>query len=154
MTETAENPVDHRSVAVATYNRCWDLLDQPERSADDDVELLTAAFTSRYHWRIVGGEMQGIVADWMVSRAAGETGSPDLAVRFGQTALADVQSGEHPAWLRASVLEGLARAYAAAGDRAIRDQYVDLAWAALDEETDPDDREVIAEQLRTVPVLD
>ena len=151
---TSETAVDHKAIAVATYNRCWDLLDQGERSAGDDIELLTAAFTSRYHWRVVGGEMQGIVADWMVSRATGETGDTDLAVRFGHLALDEVQAGDHPAWLRASVLEGVARAYAHAGDRERRDEYVGLAWRALDEEADPEDREVIAEQIRTVRAVD
>jgi hypothetical protein len=143
--------VDDRAVAVATYNRCWDLLDQGTRTAAEDAELLTAAFTSRYHWQIVGGETQTIVADWMVSRAAGETGAADVAVRFAHLAQEGVEGTEQEPWLRASILEGLARAYAQAGDRDRREEYLQAAWAALDEEPDPENREVIAEQIQSVP---
>ena len=151
---TSESAVDNRAVAVATYNRCWDLLDQEARSPADDVELLTVAFTSRYHWQIVGGEMQTIVADWMVSRAAGETGAADVAVRFAHLAQDATASTEQEPWLRASILEGLARAYAHAGDGARRDEYVSKALAMLEQEPDPENREVIAEQIATVPELD
>jgi hypothetical protein len=78
--------VDHRAVAVETYNRCWDLLEKEQRSTDDDVDLLTCAFASRHHWRIVGGAPQAITADWMISRAAAEIGNADLAVDFARLA--------------------------------------------------------------------
>jgi hypothetical protein len=153
---TAAQPtsVDHRAIAVATYNRCWELLHLDERSDAGDDELLTCAFTSRYHWLVQGGDMQVIVADWMVSRAAAATGQADLAVRFAHQAFEGVQSGQHPAWLRASVFEGLARAYASAGDRSQRDRHVGLAHLVLDQEDDADDRQVIADQLATVPSVD
>ena len=146
-------PVDHRAVAVATYNRCWDLLEADQRSADDDAELLTNAFASRHHWRIVGGAPQAITADWMISRAASELGNPDLAVVFAQRAFDGVQVGTHPAWLRASIFEGLGRAHAVNGQRALRDQYVSLAWLVLEQEPDSENRAVIAQQLRTVPAV-
>ena len=139
-------------MAVATYNRCWDLLESPRRTSDEDAELLTCAFTSRHHWQVVGGAPQAITADWMVSRVACELDNADLAVEYAERAFAGVQAGEHPAWLRASVFEGLGRAHAVAGNRDHRDRYVSLAWLVLDREPDPDNREVIAAQLRSVPV--
>ena len=143
--------IDHRAVAVATYNRCWDLLESSSRTPDEDADLLTSAFTSRHHWRIVGGAPQAITADWMVSRSACKLGLADLAVEYAERAFAGVQAGEHPAWLRASVFEGLGRAYAVAGHRDRRDRFVSLAWLILEREPDPDNREVIAAQLRSVP---
>ena len=144
--------IDHRAVAVATYNRCWDLLESQGRTADEDAELLTAAFTSRHHWRVVGGAPQAITADWMISRVACELENAPLAVEYAERAFASVQIGEHPAWLRASVFESLSRAHAVAGHRERRDRYVSLGWLVLDQEADPEDREVIAAQLRSVPV--
>ena len=151
-TRRVEEAMDHRAVAVATYNRCWDLLESPTRTPDEDADLLTSAFTSRHHWQVVGGAPQAITADWMISRSACELGLADLAVEYAERAFAGVQSGEHPAWLRASVFEGLGRAHAVAGNQELRDRYVSLAWLILDREPDPDNREVIAAQLRSVPV--
>ena len=144
-------PVDHRAKAVATYNRCWDLLDNPTRSADEDAELLTAAFASRYHWLAVDDEQAHIIAEWMVSRAAAAVGEPDIAILFGRRALAAVITGERPAWLRASIYEGLARAYASAGDGTRRDECIARAWVELEAEQDVEDRQAIADQIEDVP---
>ncbi|MBK9738802.1 MAG: hypothetical protein IPO93_04685 [Actinobacteria bacterium] len=142
--------LDDRSVAVATYNRCWDLLESEQRSPEDDADLLMCALTSRYHWQRCGGDEQRVVADWMVSRAAAAIGQADLAVRFAERALDAVQRGAHPAWLRASVFEGLARAHAALGDTALCDRYASIARLVLDREPDEANREVVAEQLRSL----
>jgi hypothetical protein len=149
----SDHPIDHRAVAVTTYNRCWELLETEPRTTADDADLLTSAFTSRYHWTIAGGPEQHVVADWMVSRAASAVGQPHLALGFAHAAFDRVQHGSHPAWLRASVFEVLARAHAAMGDQGRRDQYVSLGRLVLDQEPDPDDRRVIADQLETVPTV-
>jgi hypothetical protein len=151
MTDDATTTFSHRAVAVATYNRCWELLDLEERSPAEVDELLMNAFSSRYHWLVEGGAMQVIVANWMVSRAACACGDGELAVRFAHHAFDGVQVGEHPTWLRASVFEGLARAYAARNDKHMRDEYVSMASLILDQEEDEDDRQIIADQLATVP---
>jgi len=148
MTETVK---DHLAFAKATYNQCWDLLDKDSLTGTDEIELLTAAFTSRYHWYAVGDERQRIISDWMVSRAAATVGDGPLAVRFAQLADGARYGSDQPAWLHASVLEGLARAYAANGDSVQRNQYVALAEAELAKEQDPEDAAVIAAQLATVP---
>jgi len=61
--------------------------------------------------------------------------------------------GELPSWLRASALEGLARANAAAGRKDERDAYLTAATQALGDIDDPQDRDLIASQLSTVPEI-
>jgi hypothetical protein len=142
---------EDRATAVAAYNRCWDLLDVEDRTPDQDAALLSAAFASRYHWVEEGGDEQLVVADWMVSRAAAAVGEGGLAVAFALRALAGAAAGTYPAWLRASVQEGAARAYAAAGVAGRRAEHLALARAALEQEPDPENRQVIEDQLATVP---
>jgi hypothetical protein len=48
-----QEPLDHRTLAVAPFTRTWELLDQDCRS-DKASEMLTAAFASRHHRRRVG----------------------------------------------------------------------------------------------------
>jgi hypothetical protein len=60
---------------AAAYNRCWVLLEAEARSADDDADLLSAAFAQRFHWFRAGGDEQTVTAEWMVSRAAAALGS-------------------------------------------------------------------------------
>ena len=54
----------------------------------------------------------------------------------------------------ASALEGLARANAAAGRKDERDAYFTAATQALRDIDDPQDRDLIASQLSTVPEIE
>ena len=139
----------HRALAVSAFNESWPLLER-DRTAEEDLMLLDVAFASRHHWRREGGAQQIAIADWMVSRCFADLGEPRLAVRFASAALA-AQPPDAPAWLRASLLEGLARAHACAGDVAARDDALARAHAELGHESDPEDHAVIAAQLATVP---
>jgi len=141
----------HREVAAATYQRCWELLEQPVRSKHDDVDLLTNAFASRFHWGRVGGLQEWIIGDWMVSRAAAATGQGQLAVWFAVRADAATDEADVADWLRASTAEGVARAYGASGDAARRDLWIRKAQALVDVIADAEDRELIASQLASVP---
>jgi len=139
----------HRSLAVAGFNRSWELLES-DRDADQDLELLEVAMASRHHWRAEGGLQELCVADWMVSRCFADLGDGLMALRFAHSSLAE-QPPDAPAWLRASLLEGLARAHAAAGDQTGRDDAIARAHLELAAEADEEDRTLIASQLATVP---
>lgn len=140
--------VDHRSIAIVTYNECWKLFDSA-RSAEDDRNLLSLAFTSRYHWLQVGGAQQWVVADWMVSRCAAAVGEGALSMKFATSSLEGLPV-DAPAWMRASAHEGMARACAAVGDRDGRAAQITMARAALESEQSLEDRELIESQLATV----
>ncbi len=142
--------IDERSTAAALYNRCWQLLESDARTADDDVELLTSAFTSRHHWLAVGQRDQWITADWMVARAAAATGAGDLSLTFAQRAYAAAQEPGVPDWLVASAAEGVARAFASVGAVTQRDEWCRTAQALVAQIADPEDRSIIAEQLADV----
>jgi hypothetical protein len=141
--------IDHRQLAGKTYNATWELL-EAERTPAQDLELLGVALASRYHWGQVGGPQEKAVADWMASRCFAAVGAGELAVRFAAAALAQAPT-DAAAWLTASLHEGRARAAAAAGDADGRADHVALAQAALDRETDAEDRALIASQLADVP---
>jgi hypothetical protein len=140
--------VDHRSIAVSTYNDCWNLLESV-RSAEDDRNLLSLAFTSRYHWLKAGSAMQWAVADWMVSRCAAAVGEGSLSMTFAKSAFAGV-ADDSPAWLRASMHEGMARACVAIGDHQGKVQHIARAREVLTTEQSQEDRELIESQIATV----
>jgi len=144
-------PALHREIAVTTYNRCWALLEQEVRTPDDDVELMTLAFASRYHWTFVGGPVQTICADWMISRVAAAQGAGSMALAYAQRAHSAAQATGIDDWLVASCAEGLARAFAALGDRQRRDEWYASAETLIQAIADPEDRALIASQLGTVP---
>jgi hypothetical protein len=144
-----DDPVRQR--AVALYNQSWDLLEDPKRDAEGDRKLLLAACGSRACWEGIGDAENLSVGDWMVSRVLAELGVGELAVSFARSALDLADGSQAPIWMRASAMEGLARAYAACGDAPQRDRHVALASDLVNQIPDVEDRELIAGQLATVP---
>ena len=137
----------HRTEAVEAFNLAWALIETEHRTADQDADLLTAAFTSRHHWQVVGGSQQWIVADWMVSRAAGAVGMGQLALLFAERAYGAARQEGTPDWLEASSAEGVARAFAAAGDLGQRDAWCAVAVGLVTAIGNKEDRSVVAGQL-------
>ena len=41
---------EQRALAIQLYNTTWDLIDKPDRTRDDDDEMLHRAHASRYLW--------------------------------------------------------------------------------------------------------
>ncbi len=142
----------HRELAVETYNAAWDLLDSPDRTADQDDEVLALAFTSRYHWGQADGEQEQLaVGDWFIGHVAAHLGLAEIALRYSGRALDRVEAAGEEGWLRASVYEGMARASACAGHVNDQARFTELAETALATIEDPEEREVIEDQLRSIP---
>jgi len=136
-----------RTLATQLFNRCWEILEMESRSTEDDVELITSALTSRYHWLNGGTAEQWIISDWMVSRAAGVVGAFELSLSFARRAHDAAQNGVFPDWLIASTAEGMARAYACAGNADEFGKWDALAGRLVEVIADEEDRALIAGQL-------
>ena len=141
--------IDHRPFAVQTFNACWDILEKEGAGVEDYRELLTVAFTSRWHWGFAGGLDQWITGDWMISRAASRYGDHALARDFIERA-GNALSPESPDWLHASVAEGYARAATAAGDAELFATWVTTARELVAAIAEDEDRAVIAAQLAEI----
>ena len=141
--------LDDREIASHLFNRRWELLEKT-RDPDDDVELLTAAFASRYHWLTVGDVDTRIISDWMVARAAAALGDGELSIRYAKRAHAAAQETTVPDWLSASCAEGVARAYAASGDVTEFNNWSALTERLISVIADPDDRGLIASQFADI----
>jgi len=136
---------ENRKIAIDSYNRAQDLF-YSERTPEHDHEMLQAALTSRHHWRLVGGESEFAVSDWFMSRIYVEFNEPRLAVEFAISPLSHKQDG-FPAWLKASLYEGMARAYKCANKLTEFEHYKKLALEALILETDSEDAAYVAKQI-------
>lgn len=142
-----EEPLDHRKVAVSQFNRTWELLDQDVRSHEERAEMLTAAFTSRYHWREVGEPRNYAVSDWQVSRVAAVLGYPDLAEEYGQRSLEVASRHRLGAFYEGYAHEALARAARLAGNRDLKAKHLDIAYELLDHIEESGERELLAPDL-------
>ena len=136
---------EDRAIAIAAFNRAQDLF-YSTRTPEQDHEMLQAALTSRHHWRLVGGERQFAVSDWLMSRIYAAFNEPRLAVEFALSSISHKQEG-FPHWLKASLKEGVARAYKCANKMHEFEHYKELALAELALESDPEEVKIIGEQI-------
>ncbi len=94
---TREDPVSdapsdgdwHRRQAVETNNAVWELVGAPERSADDDEEMLRRAYAAAFHWqRATGaGPANEARACYMIAKVLLLTGQPDASLRSADRCL-------------------------------------------------------------------
>jgi hypothetical protein len=143
---------DHRALAVGYFNAAWALIDLTSRSAEQDRDMVGLAFASRQHWIEAGGDATNLItADWQVAHTASIAGLPDVALSFATAASHRADNEDVPDWLVASAHEGLARAYAAAGDRESYEREGAVVERLLAAVTDPEDRQLVADQFASIP---
>ncbi len=150
MTEQNDDEAQ-RKLSKQIFNQAWELIDNPERTPEQDRLMLITACAAWWHWDKVGTEQNRAISDWQVGHVASLLGYGDLALEFASSAMERTAAGDMPDWMRASALEGLARAHAAAGNQPERDDYLRMAREALDDISEQGEREMIAGQIDTVP---
>ncbi len=149
----AVDPAIQRRLAVALFNRTWELLGVPDRTPEQVDELIGAAHASRYHWSRCGTLANECRGEWQIARVYATLGRTEPALwharRCVELAEAAERAGVAEDWDIAAALEGLARAEALAGlpDAAATHA---RATAALEQVADEEDRELIARDLAAI----
>ena len=149
LTVDAMDEATHRRIAVDLFNRSWRLLELPERTAEQDDELIHVVHASCHHWREVGAPANLSRGENQCARVYAALGRGEPALHHAGRCLDLVRSDaeSHEDWELASALEVLARAHLTAGSRTEAERCAALAQEALAAVEDPDDREMIAGQL-------
>ena len=159
-TGTALDSLDeatHRQLGKDLYNHAWSLMEKADRTLDETDELLHSTHASALHWSLGGGTLANAArGEWQIARAYSTLGRGEPAVwhagRCLELAEAAADAGVADDWDVPAALEGLARAQAVAGDRAAAETTRARARAAAAEIKDPEDRQLIEQDLETTPI--
>lgn len=150
------DPATHRQLGVDLYNATWTLLEKPDRTPAETDEMIHRAHASRWHWARAADTATVNLArgEWLCSRVYATLGRGEPAlwharrsVEISEALGADARE----TWDLPAAYEAMARASFAAGDPASGALWKAKATAALAEVADPDDRELIAQDLATLP---
>jgi DNA-binding transcriptional MerR regulator len=148
------DPATRRALAAGLYNRCWELLEIPQRTADQDAELIHTAHASRHHW----GEIADTPAriwrgEWMCSRVYAVLGRPEPALWHARLAqqLAEAGGDAVEEWDLPAVYEALARASFVAGNVAEGAAWKAKAAVLAAAIADEDDSEIKEQDLAALP---
>jgi DNA-binding transcriptional MerR regulator len=148
------DPETHRALGAGLFNRSWDLLEIEDRTPEQNDELVDTAHASAWHWRQVGTAANAARAHWLLSRVYATLGHGAEAVHHARRANAVLEAGGDGIedWDAAAAAEAMARALAVNGDPAGAAEWKARAAAALLAIAEPEDRQVIAGDLETIPV--
>lgn len=131
------------------YNGLWRLLEQPERTADEDALLIHQAHASLYHWSQVGEQINRARGEWMCSRVDATVGRAEPAMWHARRAVELAEpTGD---WDLAVAYEAMARAAVVGGDPDAARSWI--ARARSVQVLEDEDREVVEKDLAAVEAL-
>jgi DNA-binding transcriptional MerR regulator len=156
---TAKSPpgtgsvTDARLLAAQLFNETWRLMEQDERTRDDDDRMIHTAHASRYHWGQVSAATPAHLArgEWQISRVYGVLGRGEPALHHARRVLDLCQENGIGDWDLAFAYEALARAHAVTGEPGRAREYTDQALAAAEDIAEDEDRDLLLADLETIP---
>lgn len=104
-----------RKLAADLFNHAWTLLDTPQRTPEQDDELIHAAHASTYFWLRVGGAQQHFRSHWQLARVYAALNRPEPALHHAERARHLCSDRALTPFDHACLFEVTARAYHAAG---------------------------------------
>ncbi len=155
MSEEKKYTLDQAQLEFAkkSFNSIWSLLENPQRTQDEEREMLLAAFTSLYHWRKAGTAVHEQRGSWMISRVYQTLGNPEGALEWAQRCLEI--SEDFPSEMEdfdlAYAQEALARAYALSGNQEKAQEHWTQASNLGKQIKDPDDQRIFLEDFKSGP---
>jgi hypothetical protein len=145
-------PEAERALAVQLYNKTWTLIAKPDRTQDEDDEMLHCAHASRYHWGEIGTAANRARGDWQCSRVYAILGRTESALHHARRCLELVESfpDDMEEFDLPAAYEALARASSVAGAFDEARRYTELGRGACARISDEDDRVHIEADLASI----
>jgi hypothetical protein len=132
----------HRQHSVECFNRVWALLDQAERTAEEDQLMCEMAHASLFHWlrrddKTAGNESIGL---WLLARVYAVLDRPVEAMRYARRCLEVSEVGELEAFYVGYAYEACARAAKVQGDVAVHQEMLEKSNNCLEKVEDSQSR--------------
>lgn len=143
----ADEAAAHRHFSAEFFNRTWDLLDNKNRSQEENERMTYLAHASLAHWRMRDDctDRNLSIGYWQISRVYAVLGQGENAKRYGELCLA-ISSKEPPFYL-ACAHETLGRAASLNRDRESFDSHLAEARSFATKVIDPGERKMLEDDL-------
>ncbi len=143
----------HRKNAVDLFNHVWDLMEKEDRTEEEMLEMIHAAHASRYHWGIVGNELNFARGEWQISRVYAIVGSSERALYHAEKSLKYCLDNDIVDFDLAFAYEAMARGYSLTQDRKQFEENLEKAVAAGETIAKDGDKKVFMESLEDLRQL-
>lgn len=137
--------------AKSISNQIWGLLEKEDRTNSEDEDLLLCAYSSLYHWKQIGTKVNLQRGYWMISHVHHVLGESQQALDWALKCqlVTENYPDEMEDFDRAYAREGLARAYAQAGDLEQAKKNYSLAAELGEKIKDPDDKQIFIDDFKS-----
>lgn len=143
----------HKKHAVDLFNHTWTLIERPFLTDEDMDDMIHSAHASRHHWGKYSQHEPHHRArgEWQISHVYAILKMPDSAVYHGKRCLQICEDHGIGDWDIAYAHEALARAYAAAGNRAEFEKHYSMAQVLGENIEELDDKKQLFTDLKADP---
>lgn len=141
---------EHKKMGISLFNKVWDLMENPDRTEDENLEMIHMVHTSRYHWGIAGQPVNLSRGEWQISRVYTVLNRAEPALFHAKRNLEICLSNKIGDFDLAFAYEALARAYQIAGDEENVHQYKKLAYEAAEDIAKKEDKQVVLNDLASI----
>ncbi|MCC3648719.1 hypothetical protein JGK52_18820 [Cytobacillus oceanisediminis] len=141
---------EHKKTAISLFNKVWDLMENPDRTEDENLEMIHMVHTSRYHWGIAGQPVNLSRGEWQISRVYTVLNRAEPALFHAKRNLEICLSNKIGDFDLAFAYEALARAYQIAGDEENVQKYKKLAYESAEDIAKKEDKKVVLNDLASI----
>ncbi len=138
----------HKHFSTGCFSNTWKLIEKPNRSSEDDLEMVQVAMTSLWHWRqrkdVTPTNLA--IGYWQVSYVYSLIGQPALALKYALLCK-DVSEKLEPFFL-GEAYQALAGAEKASGNNGSMEEYLTIARRILNNLTDPEEKEALERDIK------
>ena len=140
----------HKEEAVKCFNATWDLIDKPDRTAEDNVNMIHMAHASRYHWGQIGTAVEFTRGEWQISRVYALLQMGESALFHAKEALRLCLDNHIGDFDLAFAYEAMARTYSVLGNDDEKAIFIEKAKEATKAITEEGNRQHVESQISTI----
>ena len=140
-----------KRAAITLFNLVWSLLDNKDRTKQENDKMVHAVHASRFHWGEIGTPVEFERGEWQISRVYSVLNRPQSALYHAERCLDICKEHNIGDFDIAFAYEAMARAHAVAGDKSDCEKYIKLAKEAGEQIKKKEDKDLFFGDLKTVP---
>jgi hypothetical protein len=140
----------HKYFSANCFNLAWELIGKPERTAEEDEQMIRLAQASLWHWteRSDCNDKNLSIGYWQASRVYALLGQADNARKYAQLCL-EKTPADDPFCL-GYAYEALARAESIAANAETANAHLAQAWQHAEAVSDEDAKQLLVDDLQTL----
>lgn len=140
----------HKKQAVDNFNYTWDLIDKTDRTKEDEISMIHAAHTSRFHWGQIGTSLNFARGEWQISRVYSLLHMAESALFHAKQSLELCEENGIVDFDLAFAYEAIARSYMVSNDKELMEKYIDLADGAAEKIEEQGNRDYFLSELKSI----